>query len=292
MKITNFNKGIISTSLGSFWWGFLGVLYFKYFTFIGHVELVIHRCLWTSFMLILTTIYFSKFSVFLNVFRNRKHLIVLFLTSILIFINWSVWIYAISSNQIIDASFGYFIMPIISVLFGFIFFKEKLNKKRVISILLVLISIIYLLYVYRSVPWVGIIVALSWSIYNLLRKTINVETDIGLLVESLFILPFAIIAFYLIFKNNLNDFTFSNPKLLFWLMLAGPMTVIPLFLYVKGVELTGLGPTGMIFYITPSLQFLLGYFHYNEAFSTEKSISFILIWIAVFIYLKDLYENS
>jgi len=292
MKITNFNKGIISTSLGSFWWGFLGVLYFKYFTFIGHVELVIHRCLWTSFMLILTTIYFSKFSVFLNVFRNRKHLIVLFLTSILIFINWSVWIYAISSNQIIDASFGYFIMPIISVLFGFIFFKEKLNKKRVISILLVLISIIYLLYVYRSVPWVGIIVALSWSIYNLLRKTINVDTDIGLLVESLFILPFAIIAFYLIFKNNLNDFTFSNPKLLFWLMLAGPMTVIPLFLYVKGVELTGLGPTGMIFYITPSLQFLLGYFHYNEAFSTEKSISFILIWIAVFIYLKDLYENS
>ena len=292
MKITNFNKGIISTSLGSFWWGFLGVLYFKYFTFIGHVELVIHRCLWTSFMLILTTIYFSKFSVFLNVFRNRKHLIVLFLTSILIFINWSVWIYAISSNQIIDASFGYFIMPIISVLFGFIFFKEKLNKKRVISILLVLISIIYLLYVYRSVPWVGIIVALSWSIYNLLRKTINVETDIGLLVESLFILPFAIIAFYLIFKNNLNDFTFSNPKLLFWLMLAGPMTVIPLFLYVKGVELTGLGPTGMIFYITPTLQFLLGYFHYNEAFSPEKLISFIFIWIAVFIYLKDLYENN
>jgi chloramphenicol-sensitive protein RarD len=292
MKITNFNKGIISTSLGSFWWGFLGVLYFKYFTFIGHIELVIHRCIWTSFMLILTTIYFSKFNSFLNVFRNRKHLIVLFLTSILIFINWSVWIYAISSNQIIDASFGYFIMPIISVLFGFIFFKEKLNKKRVISILLVLISIIYLLYIYRSVPWVGIIVALSWSIYNLLRKTINVETDIGLLVESLFILPFAIIAFYLIFKNNLNDFTFSNPKLLFWLMLAGPMTVIPLFLYVKGVELTGLGPTGMIFYITPSLQFLLGYFHYNEAFSPEKSISFILIWIAVFIYLKDLYENN
>ena len=292
MKITNFNKGIISTSLGSFWWGFLGVLYFKYFTFIGHIELVIHRCMWTSFMLILTTIYFSKFNSFLNVFRNRKHLIVLFLTSILIFINWSVWIYAISSSQIINASFGYFIMPIISVLFGFIFFKEKLNKKRVISIILVIISFIYLLYFYGSVPWVGIVVALSWSIYNLLRKTITVETDIGLLIESLFILPFAIIAFYFIFKNNLNDFTFSNPKLLFWLMLAGPMTVIPLFLYVKGVELTGLGPTGMIFYITPSLQFLLGYFHYNEAFSTEKSISFILIWIAVFIYLKDLYENN
>ena len=292
MKISKFDKGIISSSLGSFWWGFIGVLYFKYFTFVGHIELVIHRCLWTSFMLILTTIYFSKFKLFINVFKNKKKIIILFFTSILIFINWAVWIYAISMDQIIDASFGYFIMPIISVLFGVIFFKEKLNGKRVISISLVIISIIYLLYIFNSIPWVGIIVALSWSVYNLLRKTINVETDIGLLIESLFILPFAIFAFYLIFIESLNDFNLSNPGLSFWLMLAGPMTVIPLFLYVKGVELSGLGPTGMIFYITPSLQFILGYFHYNEAFSSEKLISFILIWIAVFIYLKDLYENN
>tara|TARA_Y100000741_G_scaffold361192_1_gene344722 strand:- start:1814 stop:2692 length:879 start_codon:yes stop_codon:yes gene_type:complete len=292
MKISKFDKGIISASLGSFWWGFIGVIYFKYFTFVGHIELVVHRCLWTSFMLILTTLYFSKFDLFLNVFKSKKKITVLFFTSILIFINWAVWIYAISNEQIIDASFGYFIMPIISVLFGFIFFKEKLNKKRIISITLVIISIIYLLYIFNSIPWVGLIVALSWSVYNLLRKTINVETDIGLLIESLFILPFAIFAFYLIFIDNLNDFNFSNPGLSFWLMLAGPMTVIPLFLYVKGVELSGLGPTGMIFYITPSLQFLLGYFHYNEAFSVEKWISFILIWIAVFIYLKDLYENN
>ena len=292
MKISNFNKGIISTGLGSFWWGFLGVLYFKYFAFIGHIELVVHRCLWTSLMLILTTIYFSKWDLFFKTIKNSKYLLTLFLTSILIFTNWSVWIYAVASDQIIDASFGYFIMPIISILFGFVFFKEKLNKKRIISISLVVISIIYLLYFYKSVPWVGIIVALSWSIYNLLRKTIKVDTDIGLLVESLFILPIAIIVFNLIFKNNLHDFNFSNPSLAFWLLLAGPMTVIPLFLYVKGVELTGLGPTGMIFYITPSLQFLLGYYYYNEAFSVEKFISFLLIWIAVFIYLKDLYENN
>ena len=236
--------------------------------------------------------FFSKWDLFKNSFKNKKNLIILFITSILIFINWAIWIYAISSNRIIDASFGYFIMPIMSVLFGFIFFKEKLNKKRIISIMLVFISILYLLYFFKEVPWVGIIVALSWSIYNLLRKTIIIDTDIGLLIESLFILPFAFIGFYLIFKNNLNDFTLSDPGLAFWIILAGPMTVIPLFLYVKGVELSGLGPTGMIFYITPSLQFLLGYFYYNEPFSPEKWISFILIWIAVFIYLKDLYENN
>ena len=93
-------------------------------------------------------------------------------------------------------------------------------------------------------------------------------------------------------KNNLNDFEIANPSLMLILMLAGPMTVIPLFLYVRGVELIGLGPTGMIFYITPTLQFILGYFYYNEPFSFQKFLSFILIWFAVSIYLKDLYENN
>ena len=292
MKITNFKKGLLSAGLGSFWWGILGVFYFKYFSFIGHLELVIHRCLWTSLVLILTTIYFSKWDLFLKTVKNLKNLFILFFTGILIFANWAIWLYALSTNQIIDASFGYFIMPILSVLFGTIFFKEKLNNKKIISILLVLISIIYLLYKFNSVPLVGISVGLAWSIYNLLRKTINVDTDIGLLVESLFILPFAIIVFYFIVRNNFNDFSFSNPSLMFLLILAGPMTIIPLFLHIKGVELAGLGPSGMIFYIVPTLHFILGYFYYNEPFSNDKFISFILIWIAVFIYLKDLYENN
>ena len=292
MKITNFKKGLLSAGLGSFWWGILGVFYFKYFSFIGHLELVIHRCLWTSLVLILTTIYFSKWDLFLKTIKNSKNIFILFFTGILIFANWAIWLYALSTNQIIDASFGYFIMPILSVLFGTIFFKEKLNNKKIISILLVLISIIYLLYKFNSVPLVGISVGLAWSIYNLLRKTINVDTDIGLLVESLFILPFAIIVFYFIVRNNFNDFSFSNPSLMFLLILAGPMTIIPLFLHIKGVELAGLGPSGMIFYIVPTLHFILGYFYYNEPFSNDKFISFILIWIAVFIYLKDLYENN
>ena len=222
-----------------------------------------------------------------------KILLTLFFSGLLIFINWAVWIYAVANNQIIDASFGYFIMPILSVLLGNIFFKELLNTKRKISIYLVLISISFLLFVsFKSIPWVGLVVALSWGFYNLLRKKINVDTDIGLLIESLFILPFALVAFYLIVQNEFNDFTFSNPSLMFLLLLAGPMTVIPLFLYVRGVELCGLGPTGMIFYITPTFQFILGFFYYNEPFSLTKLVSFILIWIAVFIYLKDLYENN
>ena len=288
-----FNKGLLLTSLGSFWWGFIGVLYFEYVSFIGHIELVVHRCLWTAVMLIFTTSFLSKWHIFIEILNKKKVLLSLFISGFLIFINWAVWIYAVATNRIIDASFGYFIMPIISVLLGYIFFKEELNKKRIFSILLVLISILILIFFnLKSLPWVGLIVALSWAFYNLVRKKINVDTDIGLLIESLYILPFALVVFYLIIKNGSNNFDLSNPSLSLILVLAGPMTVIPLFLYVRGVELIGLGPTGMIFYITPTLQFILGYFYYEESFSLVKFVSFIFIWIAVIIYLKDLYETN
>ncbi len=289
----HFNKGLFLTSLGSFWWGFIGVIYFEYVSFIGHIELVVHRCLWTAAMLIITTSFFSKWHIFFKIIKNKKELFFLFISGFLIFINWAVWIYAVATNRIIDASFGYFIMPIISVLLGYIFFKENLNKKKIVSIFLVLFSIFYLIFFnLKGLPYLGLIVALSWAFYNLVRKKINVDTDIGLLIESLYILPFAVVSFYLISVNGFNDFNFSNIGLSLFLILAGPMTVIPLFLYVRGVELIGLGPTGMIFYITPTLQFILGYFYYNEPFSITKFVSFIIIWIAVIIYLKDLYEKN
>jgi len=290
---SEFNKGLLLTSLGSFWWGFIGVIYFQYVSFIGHVELVIHRCVWTAVMLIFTTTFLSKWSLLLKEIKYKRKLIGLFISGLLIFINWSIWIYAVASERIIDASFGYFIMPIISVLLGYIFFKEELNKKRIFSILLVFISIIIMIiFNLKSLPWVGLIVALSWAFYNLVRKKINIDTDIGLLIESLYILPFALITFFIIAKSGFNDFNLENPGLSFLLLLAGPMTVIPLFLYVRGVELVGLGPTGMIFYITPTLQFILGYFYYGEDFSLVKFLSFIIIWIAVIIYINDLYEKN
>ena len=244
-------------------------------------------------MLLITTTAFSKWKIFLKEIKDKKKLIALFISGLLIFINWSIWIYAVASERIIDASFGYFIMPIISVMLGYIFFKEELNKKRFFSIFLVLISIIILIFFnLKSLPWVGLIVAFSWAFYNLVRKKIEIDTDIGLLIESLYIFPFALFVFYIISQNSFNDFNLSNPGLSLFLILAGPMTVIPLFFYVRGVEIIGLGPTGMIFYITPTLQFILGYFYYGEDFSLIKFVSFILIWIAVVIYMNDLYEKN
>ena len=288
-----FNKGLLVAGLGSFWWGFFGVIYFKYIAYIGHIELVIHRCLWTAFTLVITTFFFVKWKIFFEIIKDKQNLFYLFISGFLISVNWGVWIYAIATNRIIDASFGYFIMPILSVMLGYFFFSEKLNRKRLFAILLVVLSILYLVLVsIKSLPWVGLIVAFSWGFYNLIRKKINVDTDIGLLIESLFILPFALIVFYFIVDKGYNDFQLSNPPMMLFIFLAGPMTVIPLFLYVRGVELCGLGPSGMIFYITPTFQFLLGYFYYNEPFSMTKLVSFIFIWIAVVIYLKDLHETN
>ena len=292
MNNKKIHNGICYATIGSLWWGILGTYFFQYISYVGAIEVVIHRSFWTFIILFITTLYLKKWVIFKKIIFNKKNLLILSLSSFLIFANWATWIYAVSTDRIIDASYGYFIFPIINVFFGFLFFNEKLNKRRIFSILIVIISSIYLLLNFHSFPWVGIFVALFWSVYNLLRKKINVDTDIGLLIESLIILPFVIFVFYFIFKTNNNNFSFIDPKSMFLIFLAGPMTVIPLFFYIKGLENAGLSTSGIIFFITPTSQFLLGYYYYNEPFSEEKFISFIFIWIAVFIYMRDLYENN
>ena len=176
--------GILYSASGSLWWGTLGVLYFKSASFAGSIELVIHRTIWTAFTLLITTSLFFKWDYFFKILRDKKKILYLFITAILIFCNWSTWIYAVVTNKLIDASFGYYMMPILSVFFGILFLKEPYNKQKIISVILVLISVIYLLINFSTVPWTGLIVAITWSTYSLLRKKINIESDIGLLIES------------------------------------------------------------------------------------------------------------
>ena len=173
-------SGILFSSAGSFWWGVIAVFYFKYVSFVGTLEIVVHRTIWTAFVLFLFIIFNSRWNFFFEVLYNKKKLFILLICGFLIFINWCTWIYAVVTNRLIDASFGYYIFPILSVLFGFFFFNEKLNKKRIISIILILISIIYFLFIFKSIPWIGLTVAITWSTYNLLRKKINVRTDIDI----------------------------------------------------------------------------------------------------------------
>ena len=284
-KIIN---GILYSAAGSFWWGIIGVIYFKYVSFVGHIELVIHRTIWTAFILILTTTYLSKWHIVLSIVKDFKKLSILFLTGLIILANWGIWIYAVVTNRLIDASFGYYIFPILSVFFGIVFLKEPKNKNKIISILLVFLAVIILLFNFKSLPWIGLTVALCWSTYNLIRKKIDIPADIGLFIETLLLSPIAILAFYFISRDGNNFFTLSDLNLAFILFLAGLMTLVPLYLYLKGVELAGLGTTGMIFFLAPTGQFLLGFFYFEESFNVVKLLSFCIIWVAVFIYLKDL----
>ena len=290
--MTKFNKGIIYASLGSFWWGVIGVLYFKFISYVNPFEVVSHRVLWTVFSLLITILISGKLKLLLATFEDKKKIILLFFSGLLIFINWSVWIYAISINQLVEASFGYYIFPILSVFFGNIFLKEVLNFRKKLSILIIFLSIIYMMFFLENIPWIGLIVALSFSGYAVLRKLIEIETDIGLLIESLFLIPITILIFYNLNLSNDISFSISDISLSLILILAGPMTVIPLFLFVKGSELSALGAASMIFFIAPTGQFLLGLFLYDEPFLMNKLIGFVLIWIAVLIYLRDLYEKN
>ncbi len=285
-------EGIISCVMGSLWWGVIGVFYFKFVSFAGPIELVIHRIIWTSFLLLVTTTLYSKWHDTILILKDLKKTLLLLLTGLLIIANWSTWIYAVVTNKLIDASFGYYMMPILSVFFGILFLKEPYNKQKILSVSLVIISVIYLFFNFKSVPWTGLIIAFAWSTYSLIRKKINVQADLGLLIESTFVAPVALFIFYIISLDGNNFFSLSDPITSFCLFLAGAMTVIPLFLFLKGVELAGLGTTSMIFYITPTCQFLLGAFYFDEFFDFNKLVGFIIIWIAVTIYLHDITRDK
>jgi len=291
MKKKTFN-GILSSGVGSLWWGVIGVLYFKSVSFVSPLELTIHRTVWTAFLLVFSISLYSKWNDVFKILKNFKTTFTLILTSILIVANWYTWIYAVTVNKLIDAAFGYYIFPILSVFFGILFLKESHNKMKLVSIGLVIVAVIYLLIDIQSTPWIGLIVAFTWSLYTLIRKKIKVPTDLGLFIESAFMTPFALIAFYFIVISGNNYFSSADIPTSFWLFLAGANTLIPLGLYLYGSALAGLGPSAMIFFLAPSGQFLLGFYYFGEPLDFNKLISFIIIWIAVAIYLRDLAKDN
>ena len=284
----NLLKGSLFTVGASLWWGLVGVLYFKFVSFASALELTIHRTIWTALLLLITTTYFSKWKEFNRIITKKINLIILFFTGLLISINWLTWLYAVQTNKLLDGALGYYIFPILSVFFGIIFLKEKYNRNQVISVFLVIVALIYLLIKLGEVPWIGITVAVTFSLYGLIRKKIKVSSDIGLLVETLLISPIAICLFIYLAKLNINIFSVNEPLLSFYLFWAGLMTLIPLFWYTKGFNLIGIGPASMIFFLTPTAQFFLGLFYFSEPLILDKLISFIFIWIAVIIYLNEL----
>ena len=281
-------SGVFYASFASLWWGVIGTIFFKFVSFASFIELTVHRTIWTAVLLVLSTSLLRKWPEFIRIIKKRKNQFLLFLSGLLVSINWGTWLYAVSVNRLLDSSLGYYIYPIISVFLGRIFLKEKLNKNQFIAVTLVVISLIYFLLKLGELPWIGLTVAITFSIYGLIRKKIRVSSDIGLLIETLLISPIAIVLFIYLVNMNMNIFSTAEPILSFYLFWSGFMTLVPLFLYTLGFKIIGIGPASMILFLTPTSQFLLGITYFGEILTLEKFLGFLIIWVAVSIYLNEL----
>ena len=281
-------SGIFYAAFASLWWGVVGTIFFKFVSFASFIELTVHRTIWTAVLLFLTTSIYKKWPEFLQIIKKKKNQFLLFISGLLVSINWGTWLYAVSVNRLLDSSLGYYIYPIISVFLGKIFLNEKLNRNQFIAVILVIISLFYFLLKLGELPWIGLTVAITFSLYGLIRKKIKVSSDIGLFIETLLISPIAIIIFIYLMKLNLNVFSFNEPLLSFYLFWSGFMTLVPLFLYTLGFKIIGIGPASMILFLTPTSQFLLGISYFGEILTLERFLGFVIIWIAVIIYLNEL----
>ena len=281
-------SGIFYAAFASLWWGVIGTIFFKFVSFASFIELTVHRTIWTAVLLLFTTSIYKKWPEFLKIIKKKKNKFLLFISGLLVSINWGTWLYAVSVNRLLDSSLGYYIYPIISVFLGKIFLKEKLNKNQFIAVILVIISLFYFLLKLGELPWIGLTVAITFSLYGLIRKKIKVSSDIGLLIETLLISPIAIILFIYLINLNMNVFSYNEPLLSFYLFWSGFITLVPLFLYTLGFKIIGIGPASMILFLTPTSQFLLGISYFGEILTLERFLGFVIIWIAVIIYLNEL----
>ena len=282
-------KGVLYTCIASFFWGVPQPLFFNEIRFIPAIEIAIHRGLWSFTLLLLIIIFLGKIKDFFNIFYSFKKILLLSITSILITINWTGFIFAVSINKVQDASMGYYMTPIISVALGYFFLKEKISILKFFSILIMSFTLIYLTLSLNTFPYIAILIGVSWGFYGLLRKRIKVSSEIGLLYESGFITLFA--APYLIYLNYEGSgfFLNSDPLISILLFFTGIITIFPLFFFNLGVKYIPLGFAGVIFFLAPTFHFITSVFILNEDISFAKIISFIIIWVAIILFIIDIF---
>ena len=288
----SFYKGIFYTCIASLFWGLPQPLFFNEIRFIPAIEVAIHRGVWSFLFLLIILIIFGKIRDFFFILSSYKNILILSITAILISINWTGFILAVSINRVQDASMGYFITPMISIALGYFFLNEKISIPKLISIIMMLGSIIFLIISLKAFPFIAILIGTTWAIYGLLRKQINVKPEIGLLYESAFITLIA--GPYLIYLDYQDTGFFLNhyPTTSIFLILTGFVTTFPLFFFNLGVKYIPLGFAGVIFYLAPTFHFITSVFILNENINFPKLISFIIVWIAVVIFIIDILKEE
>lgn len=291
MKKESFvNTGVLYSISASIWWGVIQVVYFKMVSFVNPTEVLAVRII-TSVVLLFPFIIWSKSIYEIRKIRIKKYFFILFLTSLFICGNWFLWITAIGLNQVVEASMGYYITPLFKAVLGFLIFREKLSKWQLVAFVIAALGVLNLFVQYGSVPVITLGILLTFGFYGALRKKTEVTSQIGLFCELTFALPLAFVIYIWIGLNNIETYFLSDISVFSLLFLSGFITVVPLFLYVKGIQKIKLATAGIIFYITPTLQFLVGVLIYGEELDFTKITTLILIWISVFIYSFDSLKN-
>jgi chloramphenicol-sensitive protein RarD len=264
-------------------WGSFPI-FFKALKDAAPLEIVCHRIFWSVVFLFILVACRRQLGEVGATLKNRRVLLTLCGSTLLIATNWLVFIYAVQHDEVLQSSLGYFITPLLSVLLGFIFLRERLNRWQIFSVLLALIGVLNLTLHYGQVPWIALILAASFGLYGLLRKVAQVEAMIGLTVETLLLGPFALA--YIVYLTTQQDSSFLTGTLRLDLLLplSGVVTAIPLLLFVAAARRLQLATIGFLQYLTPSLHFILAVGLYNEPFSHGHLISFLFIWTGLAIY--------
>lgn len=228
----------------------------------------------------------------LTTLKDRSTLLTLCGSTLLIATNWLVFLYAIQRGEVLQSSLGYFITPLLSVLLGFIFLRERLDRWQKLSVLLALIGVLIITFDHGQVPWIALTLASSFGLYGLLRKLAKVEALVGLTVETMLLAPVAL-GYILFLANTLQgNFLVGPLRLDILLPLSGMVTAIPLLLFVGAARRLQLATIGFLQYITPSLHFLLAVGLYNEPFSASQFSSFLFIWLGLAVYSGNALRNN
>jgi chloramphenicol-sensitive protein RarD len=267
-------------------WG-LFPLYFKLVSHIAALEILSNRIIWAAICLFFLLFIVKRWFEVLAIIRNPQQIIYLIISTLLIVTNWGVYIWAVNSNNIIEASLGYYINPLFNIVLGYVLLKEKLRKLQWFAVFLAAVGVAIQLVTYGEVPWIALTLAVSFGLYGFVHKKVNVGSVPSLFIETIILLPVAFIFLGVSASSNTGPVLWTlNDWLL--LMIAGPVTIIPLLLFTGAAKRINYSTLGFLQYIAPSILFALALFLYDEPFSAAKLATFVLIWSALLLLTVDM----
>ncbi|MFZ9205501.1 MAG: EamA family transporter RarD [Candidatus Nanopelagicaceae bacterium] len=288
--MTKFNKGLLFGISAYIIWGLLP-LYWKLVEEAGAYEILAHRGIWSLLICISLLALRKQLRSAYVMVRSSRTLSLLFLASGLLTINWGVYIWSVTVNRVVEAALGYYITPLINVTFGVLLLREKLRPAQWIAVALAAAGVVILTLGYGSLPWIALVLAISWGSYSLIKKSLNLGALETLSLETLFAFLPNLVFLFIIQGNGSAEFgsTWTISLLLFG---AGAATVIPLLLFNGSTTRLPLSTVGLLQYITPTIMFFIGIFINNEDISMTKVIGFAFIWLALAVLSRDLYRSS